>query len=120
LHRSQLLQLIIRAVRPLYLSAADKVGNFVKKNGAKIAKFGLKVYATATKTAGRVASFIPGVGKPISRALSGVSKVANFASDKIHADLDKKLTTGMNVMDKIQNPVGKSTSLQRHLNSDSI
>jgi hypothetical protein len=79
----------------------------MKTTGAKIAKFGLKVYATATKIAGHVASFIPGVGKPISKALSGVSKVANLASDKIHANLGKKLTKGMNIMNKIQNPVGK-------------
>jgi hypothetical protein len=88
-------------------SAAKKVGHFVKTTGAKIAKFGLKVYATATKIAGRVASFIPGIGKPISKALSGVSKVANFASDKIHANLGSKLEKGISVMNKIQNPVGK-------------
>jgi hypothetical protein len=88
-------------------SAAKKVGNFVKTTGAKIAKFGLKVYATAASVASRVANFIPGVGKGISKALSGVSKVADFASDKIHANLGKKLEKGMNVMNKIQNPVSK-------------
>ena len=54
---------------------------------------------------GRIASFIPGIGKPISKALGAVSKVANVASDAIHVSLGKKLDKGISVMNKIQNPV---------------
>ena len=88
-----------------FLPAAKKVGNFVKTTGAKIAKFGLKVYATATKIGSRIANFIPVIGKPLSKAMGVASKVANVASDAIHVSLGKKLDKGMNIMNKIQNPV---------------
>jgi hypothetical protein len=89
----------------------QKAGNWIKENGAKVAKFGLKVYATATKVASHVANFIPGVGKGVSKALDGVSKVADFASDKIHADLGSKLDKGMNVMNKIEHPLSEYMSI---------
>lgn len=78
----------------------------MKTTGAKIAKFGLKVISTVQSVASKVAKFIPGIGKPISAALNGASKVSNLASNKIHVSLGKKLDKGMKIMDKIRNPVG--------------
>ena len=72
----------------------------MKTTGAKVAKFGLKVVESVGEAAGKVASFIPGVGKPIDRAIEGVSKLAGVASDHIHVKLSKKLQKGMNVMNK--------------------
>ena len=80
--------------------AAKKVGKFVKNNGAKVAKFGLKVVQSVGEVAGHVASYIPGVGKPVQQAIHGVSTVAGVASDHIHAKLSKKLNQGMKVMNK--------------------
>jgi len=37
--------------------------------------------------------------------MGAVSKVANVASDAIHVSLGKKLDKGINIMNKIQNPV---------------
>jgi hypothetical protein len=81
-------------------TAAKKVGHFVKTTGAKIAKFGLKVYESVGNVVGHVASFIPGVGKPIQAAIKGATKVAGVISDHIHVNLGKKLEKGMNVMNK--------------------
>ena len=66
--------------------------------GAQVAKFGLKIVQSAGQAAGKVAVFIPGVGKPVGKALEGVSKLAGFASDHINVQLPGKLQTGMNVM----------------------
>lgn len=88
-------------------SAVQKVGNFVKTTGAKIAKFGLQVLSTATSIASKVAKFIPVVGKVVSTALKAESKVEEIASDAIHVQLSKKLTTGISVLKKIQHPVCK-------------
>jgi hypothetical protein len=84
-----------------------KAGKWIKDTGAKVAKFGLKVVSTAASVVGHVASFIPGVGKAISKGLSGVSKLADFASDKIHANLGAKLNKGMDVMNKIEHPLSE-------------
>ena len=70
----------------------------MKTTGAQAAKFGLKVVQTVGEAAGKVVSFVPGVGKPVDMALEGVSKVAGFASDHINVKLPGKLQTGMNVM----------------------
>ena len=52
------------------------------------------------KVVGKVVSFIPGIGKPIDRAIEGVSKVAGVISDHIHVKLPGKLQKGMDVMNK--------------------
>jgi len=81
-------------------TAAKKVGHFIKTTGAKVAKFGLKVVQSVGEVVGKVASFIPGVGKPIQQAIHGVSKVAGVISDHIHVKLSPKLEKGMKIMDK--------------------
>jgi len=81
-------------------SAVKKVGTFVKTTGAKIAKFGLKVVQSVGTMVGKVAGYIPAIGKPIDKAIEGVSKVAGVVSDHIHAKLSSKLQKGMNVMNK--------------------
>ena len=59
-----------------------------------------------TKAASKVVGWIPGIGKPVGRALEGISKLENLASDKIHADLGKKLEKGMNVLNKADKVMG--------------
>jgi len=81
-------------------TAAKKVETFAKNQGAKIAKFGLKVVESVGEVAGHVASFIPAVGKPIQQAIHGVSTVAGVVSDHIHAKLSNKLEKGMKIMNK--------------------
>ena len=49
---------------------------------------------------GKVAGFIPGIGKPLGKAIEGVSKVAGVVSDRIHVKLPAKLQKGMDVMNK--------------------
>ncbi|KIM24433.1 hypothetical protein M408DRAFT_27092, partial [Serendipita vermifera MAFF 305830] len=51
-----------------------KAGHWIKETGAKMAKFALKVVSTAASVAGRVMSFIPGVGKAVGKAFHGISK----------------------------------------------
>jgi len=87
-------------------TAAKKVWHFVKTTGAKIAKFGLKVVESVGEVVGKVASFIPGIGKPIQQAIHGVSKVAGVISDHIHAKLSKKLEKGMKIMNKADQIMG--------------
>ena len=89
----------------------QKAGTWIKDNGAKVAKFGLKIVSAATSVAGHVAGLIPGVGKAVGKSLSAVSKLTDFASDKIHADLGAKLNKGMDVMNKIEHPLGEYTIL---------
>ena len=93
----------------LYLvaqKAVAKVGDFVKHTAAKVVKFGLKVASGVQQLAGTVAGFIPGVGKPIGKALQAESKVTGAISDKIHANLGKKLDKGVNVINKAQKIMG--------------
>jgi uncharacterized NAD-dependent epimerase/dehydratase family protein len=80
--------------------AAKKVWHFVKTTGAKIAKFGLKVVQSVEKVAAKVVSFIPVIGKPLSKVMDGISKVAGVISDHIKVKLPAKLQKGMNVMNK--------------------
>ena len=94
--------------------AAQKVGKFMKTTFKKIAKFGLKVVSVVEEVAGKVVGFIPGL-KPIGRAMEGVGKLAGFASDKIHADLGKKLDKGMAVMDKAETVLGYIPRRRRDL-----
>jgi hypothetical protein len=97
----------------------QKVGTFLKTTGAKIAKFGLKVVQTLYTVAGKIVSWIPAVGKPIDRALEGVSKLAGLASDKIHANLGKKLEKGMKVMNTM-NKVMDYVPRRRDLSEGSV
>jgi TctA family transporter len=90
----------------------QKVGQFIKTTGAKIAKFGLKVVSAAAGVLGTVARFIPGVGSGLSAAFKGVSKGADAASNAIHANLGKKLEKGMKVMNIIEDPIGKSRKVR--------
>jgi hypothetical protein len=87
-------------------TAAKKVGGFVKHTLGKVAKFGLKIVSVAQELAGKVVGFIPGIGKPLGKVLEGASKVTGFISDKIHANLGKKLEKGMKVMNKADKVMG--------------
>ena len=80
--------------------AAKKVWHWVKTTGAKVAKFGLKVFQSVEKVGSKLVSWIPGIGKPLSKAMDAVSKVAGIASDHIHVKLPAKLEKGMNIMNK--------------------
>jgi hypothetical protein len=79
---------------------------FVKNNGAKIAKVGLKAVAAATKIASYAAVVIPGIGEPVGKTLGTISKVSDFASSKIPAKLSPGLEKGMNILDKVEHPLG--------------
>jgi hypothetical protein len=79
---------------------------FVKDNGAKIAKVGLKTVAAATKIASHAAVFIPGIGKGVGKALSTISQVSDFASSKIPVKLSGALEKSMNVLEKVEHPLG--------------
>jgi len=81
-------------------TAAHAVDHFVQTTGAKVAKFGLKVVQTVGEVVAKASSFIPDVGKPIEKAIDGVSKVAGVVSDHIHATLSTALQKGMKVMNK--------------------
>jgi hypothetical protein len=84
----------------ILILAAKKVWHFVKTTGAKILKFGLKIVESVGEVAGKIIGFIPGIGKPIDRAIEGLSKAAGAISDRIHVKLSAKLEKGMKVMDK--------------------
>ena len=90
----------------IFILAANKVKNFVKTTGAKVAKFGLKVVQSVTNVVGHVASFIPAIGKPIQQAIRGVSKAAGAISDHIRAKLSPKLEKGMKIMNKANKVMG--------------
>jgi len=96
----------VRKVAKKVVHAAKKAVRWVKTNGAKIAKVGLKSMAALSKAASHVAAVIPGVGKPIGLALSNFSKSADFAQQQIHVSLGSKLDKYMKVMDRIQHPLG--------------
>jgi hypothetical protein len=98
--------LLFLILTSIIILAAKKVGHFIKTTGAKIAKFGLKVVESVGKVVGKVIGFIPGIGKPIDRAIEGISKVAGVISDHIHAKLGKKLQKGLNVMKKASQIMG--------------
>ena len=91
--------------------ASGKVVKFAKQNGAKIAKVGLKGLSTYYKLASHVAAFVPGVGKPLGRALKFASKAADIASDQIPVKLDGKWAKASSTMDLIKNPVGTCTAV---------
>jgi hypothetical protein len=87
-------------------SGFQKVGKWVKTTGAKIAKFGLKVVESVGEVVGKVVGFIPGIGKPLDRAIEGVTKIAGVISDHIHVKLPANLEKGMKVMDKADKIMG--------------
>jgi phage-related protein len=84
-----------------------KAGHWIKDNAGKVAKFGLKIWSTGVGLLGRVAGFIPGVGKVIGKAIGGISKLGNFISDKIPGQLTGALARGSDVLNKINNPFSK-------------
>jgi len=86
-------------------TVVKKAGTFVR-HAAGAAKFGLKVLASVTEAASKVAGFIPGFGKPLGKVLEGVSKASNIISDKIHAHLNGKLEEGMEIMNKADKIMG--------------
>ncbi|TFK34385.1 hypothetical protein BDQ12DRAFT_370296 [Crucibulum laeve] len=92
-------------------TAVKKVGKFVKTTGAKIAKVGLKLVSAVQSVAAKAANFIPGIGKPISKAIKAVSAGTNAASNAIHVKLGKKLDKVVSVADKVRNPVGEHHSV---------
>ena len=72
----------------------------MKTTGAKAAKFGLKVVQSVQQVASKVVNFIPGIGKPLSKAIDAESKIAGFVSDHINVKLPDNLEKGMNIMEK--------------------
>lgn len=90
--------------------AVKKAATWVKKNGAKIAKVATKGVAALTKAASHVVAVIPGIGKPVGQALSRISQTADFIGSKINVRLGGKWDKVMNVMDRIQHPLGHGTA----------
>ncbi|KIM22260.1 hypothetical protein M408DRAFT_292456 [Serendipita vermifera MAFF 305830] len=86
--------------------AVKKAATWVKKNGRKIAKIGAKAIAAGTKAASHVVAVIPGLGKPVAQSLRKISHTADVVGDKINVRLDGKWAKAMEVMDKIQHPLG--------------
>jgi phage-related protein len=80
-------------------TAAEKTWGWMKTTGAKAAKFGLKVLQSVDSVVGKVANFIPGIGKPLSKAIDAESKIAGFVSDHINVKLPDNLEKGMKVME---------------------
>ena len=78
----------------------------MKKNGAVMAKVGFKGVAALAKAASHVVAVIPGIGKPIGSVLSQVSNVSDYVSSKIPAKLNSGLTKAMDVMEKVEHPLG--------------
>jgi len=79
---------------------------WVKENGAKIAKGGLKVLATVGSVASKVANFIPiaGLNKTLSKGLKYASMAMDMGSNAIKADLGS-FGKAADVMNKIQHPI---------------
>ncbi|KDR71715.1 hypothetical protein GALMADRAFT_281608 [Galerina marginata CBS 339.88] len=86
-------------------------GQFMKKNGAKIAKVGLKLYAAYASTAAKIVKYVPGVGQPLSMALKGVAMGAKIGSSQIHADMSGKFGEVSNGIDYVLDPVGSISKL---------
>jgi len=81
-------------------------GKWVKDNGAKIAKVGLKAVSTYWSVGSKLANFIPGVGKTLSKGLKAGSAALDLGSNAIHADVSGGgLGKAMGIMDKIQHPL---------------
>jgi len=81
-------------------------GQYLKQNGAKIAKVGLKLYAAYASTAAKIVKYIPGVGQPLSMALKGVAMGANIGSSQIPADMSGKFGEVSKGIDYVIDPVG--------------
>lgn len=81
--------------------------HFAKTTGAKIVKFGLKVAQSVMTAGAKALAFVPGIGKPLGKVVDGAAKVFGVISDHIKAPLSKHLQTGMNVMRKALNVMGK-------------
>lgn len=82
------------------------MGHFIKTTGAKIVKFGMKLVATAERVVSKAVGFIPGIGKPIAKAMELHAKGLDAISNKIHVKLPGRLEHGMRVMNKIEKVSG--------------
>jgi hypothetical protein len=107
-------QKFIKKVGDKFKSFKEKVKNgfekarmWIKDTGAKVVKFGAKIYATAVEAVGKVTNFVPGLGRAVLAVTNGVSCLANFVSDRINVKLSAKLQKGVNVMNGIQDPFGE-------------
>ena len=81
----------------------DKVEKFLRTTGKEIAKVATKAYSAALQIGSKLASGIPGVGKVISKAMDGESKLVNLVSDKIHIpdqDMSKAARKALHYLDK--------------------
>jgi len=87
-------------------TAAKKTVNYIKKNGATFAKVAFKAVAAASKAASHVVAVIPGIGKPVGQALKQISQVSDFVSSQIPAKMSSGWQKAMNVMEKVENPLG--------------
>ncbi|KAF8886073.1 hypothetical protein CPB84DRAFT_1850216 [Gymnopilus junonius] len=87
----------------------QKAAHYLKENGAKIGKFGLKILAATASAAGRLTKFIPGVGTAVSMALKGVAMGANIASDKIHVHLGGALGKIAGGLNYVISPMGAAS-----------
>ena len=92
----------------MLILAAKKVVNFVKTTGAKIVKVATEIYSTGLKVASKFVQVIPGIGKPISKAMDLVSKGVNAISNKAlkNVKLDGKLGKAMGVFNKVNKYAG--------------
>jgi hypothetical protein len=81
-----------------------KAGNWIKDNAAKVGKVALKAVSAVVSVAGRVISFVPGIGKVVGKAVQYAAKGISYGADKIKANLGDKLEKGMKVMSAIVDP----------------
>ena len=85
----------------------------MKKTGAQIAKFGLKVVQTVATAASKVLSKF-GPTQSIGKAIGGFAKGAGAASDAIKANfsgkIGKRLEKGMHAMNKINDKIPRDLS----------
>jgi len=84
------------------VKGVKKAVNFVKTTGAKIVKFGLEVYSTATHLVGKALHALPGIGQSIGKVLDGASAAADAIQKHIKVHLSNKLEKGMKIMEKIK------------------
>ena len=91
----------------IIIIVVKKAVNFIKTTGAKVVKFGLKVAQSVLAVGAKIVSVLPGIGKPIGKIMDGVSKFYGFVDKKIKVPLSHHLQTGMNVMNKALNVMGK-------------
>lgn len=87
----------------------QKAGHWIKENGLKVVKLGLKAVATIKKVASHVVRFIPGVGTALSAGLDAASMATNAAADAVPAKLTGNWAKANTIMGHIQNPFGMNS-----------